>query len=65
MAWMARFPAWARDQSLRDPNARERYIMRHADVKITRKHYIKMTPESSQRAMDSLEKLFTSLEQKK
>lgn len=40
-------------------------IMRHADVKITRKHYIKMSPESSQRAMDSLEKLFTSLEQKK
>jgi integrase len=40
-------------------------IMRHADVKITRKHYIKMTPESSQRAMDSLEKLFASLEQKK
>jgi integrase len=40
-------------------------IMRHADVKITRQRYIKMTPESSQRAMEGLQRLFKSLRKKK
>jgi len=40
-------------------------IMRHADVKITRKHYIKMAPESSQWAMKGLQRLFKSLRKKK
>jgi integrase len=40
-------------------------IMRHADVKITRKHYIKMTPDSSHRAIEGLQRLFKSLGRKK
>jgi len=34
-------------------------------VKITRKHYIKMAPESSQWAMKGLQRLFKSLRKKK